>query len=63
MTIPRVAGKAWDLSTMSLAIVLFAGFAAWHFGLEPSSRDVIAAAAAYATVLAVLYGNIVNPDE
>lgn len=60
MTIPQTVSRAWDLSTMSIAIVLFGGFAAVVAGPQSSTKDVIAATAAYTAVLVIFYGNIVD---
>lgn len=61
MTIPpQSAGRAWDLVVLSIAIVLFGGFAAIAVGPVSNTKDVVAATAAYAAVLVVFYGNIVS---
>jgi VIT1/CCC1 family predicted Fe2+/Mn2+ transporter len=60
MTLPETVSIAWSLTTMSLAILVFGACAALFMGPEPNTQDVVGATAAYAAVLVVFYGNIVN---
>jgi H+/gluconate symporter-like permease len=36
MTIPRLVGQAWNLSVLTVAIILFGGFAAFFMGPQPA---------------------------
>ncbi|ORY18342.1 hypothetical protein BCR34DRAFT_596280 [Clohesyomyces aquaticus] len=63
LTIPKTVSRAWDLSTISVAILIFGACAALFFGPEPNTKDVVASTAAYAAVLVVFYGNLINNEQ
>jgi len=61
MTFPATADdRAWDIVTLTIAIVLFGAFVAAIVPPQSNTKDVIAATAAYAAVLVVFYGNTID---
>jgi len=63
MTVPPTANdRAWDIITLTIAIVLFSAFAAAVVEPQSTTKDVITATAAYAAVLVVFYGNTIDRD-
>jgi hypothetical protein len=60
MTVP-FGSKARDLTTLSIAVVLFGASVSWV--LKTRNQDTLAATAAYAAVLVVFYGNVVGPGN
>lgn len=60
MTVPSASSKTKDLIVLSVATILFGVALSSTYKSTLKDQDILAATAAYAAVLVVFYGNLVN---